>query len=75
MVDLLVEYGNMMLSPFAYAAYGLFSAGVILEIDAGISIWSTVALSLLNCLDAKPIQARSLFPVSDQIQRLNGEHT
>ncbi|BAZ27915.1 multi-sensor signal transduction multi-kinase [Cylindrospermum sp. NIES-4074] len=66
MVDLLVEYGNMMLAPFAYAAYGIILCGVIFEIDAGYQ-FGQLALSLLERLDAKPIQARTLFPVSDQI--------
>ncbi|MGF1933647.1 MAG: protein kinase domain-containing protein [Nostoc sp. ChiQUE02] len=66
MVDLLVEYGNMMLAPFAYAAYGIILCGVVFEIDAGYE-FGQLALSLLERLDAKPIQARTLFPVSDQI--------
>ncbi|AFZ26731.1 putative ATPase [Cylindrospermum stagnale PCC 7417] len=66
MVDLLVEYGNMMLAPFAYAAYGIILCGVVFEIDAGYQ-FGQLALSLLERLDAKPIQARTLFPVSDQI--------
>ncbi|MEH1968183.1 AAA family ATPase [Nostoc sp.] len=66
MVDLLVEYGNMMLAPFAYAAYGIILCGVVFEIDAGYE-FGQLALSLLERLDAKPIQARTLFPVSNQI--------
>ncbi|MBD2387807.1 AAA family ATPase [Cylindrospermum sp. FACHB-282] len=66
MVDLLVEYGNMMLAPFAYAAYGIILCGVVFEIDAGYQ-FGQLALVLLERLDAKPIQARTLFPVSDQI--------
>ncbi|MBD2695143.1 AAA family ATPase [Anabaena catenula] len=66
MVDLLVEYGNMMLAPFAYAAYGIILCGVVFEIDAGYQ-FGQLAISLLERLDAKPIQARTLFPISDQI--------
>ncbi|MBG1267061.1 AAA family ATPase [Nostoc sp. WHI] len=66
MVDLLVEYGNMMLAPFAYAAYGIILCGVVFEIEAGYQ-FGQLALSLLDRLDAKPIEARTLFPISDQI--------
>ncbi|MEJ6480830.1 AAA family ATPase [Nostoc punctiforme UO1] len=66
MVDLLIEYGNMMLAPFAYAAYGIILCGVVLDIEAGYK-FGQLALSLLDRLDAKPIQARSLFAVSNQI--------
>ncbi|AFZ60621.1 AAA family ATPase [Anabaena cylindrica FACHB-243] len=66
MVDLLVEYGNMMLAPFAYAAYGIILCGVVFEIEAGYQ-FGQLALSLLHHLDAKPIQARTLFAVSNQI--------
>ncbi len=66
MVDLLVEYGNMMLAPFAYAAYGIILCGVVFEIEAGYQ-FGQLALNLLDCLNAKPIQARTLFAVSNQI--------
>ncbi|MDZ7963605.1 MAG: AAA family ATPase [Nostoc sp. DedSLP03] len=66
MVDLLVEYGNMMLAPFAYAAYGIILCGVVFEIEAGYQ-FGQLALRLLDQLDAKPIQARTLFAVSNQI--------
>ncbi|MFN6464579.1 MAG: AAA family ATPase [Nostoc sp. DedVER02] len=66
MVDLLVEYGNMMLAPFAYAAYGIILCGVVFDIEAGYQ-FGQLALSLLDRLDAKPIQARTLFAVSNQI--------
>ncbi|MBD2515982.1 AAA family ATPase [Nostoc sp. FACHB-973] len=66
MVDLLVEYGNMMLAPFAYAAYGIILCGVVFEIEAGYK-FGQLALILLDRLNAKPIQARTLFAVSNQI--------
>ncbi len=46
MVDLLIEYGNMMLAPFAYAAYGIILCGVVLDIEAGYQ-FGQLALSLL----------------------------
>ncbi|WP_414569890.1 AAA family ATPase [Nostoc sp. CCY 9925] len=66
MVDLLVEYGNMMLAPFAYAAYGIILCGVVFEIEAGYE-FGQLALSLLDGPDTKPIQARTLFAVTNQI--------
>ncbi len=66
MVDLLVEYGNMMLAPFAYAAYGIILCGVVFEIEAGYQ-FGQLALSLLDRLNAKSIQARTLFAVSNQL--------
>ncbi|MBW4674475.1 MAG: AAA family ATPase [Desmonostoc geniculatum HA4340-LM1] len=66
MVDLLVEYGNMMLAPFAYAAYGIILCGVVFEMEAGYK-FGQLALILLDRLNAKPIQARTLFAVSNQI--------
>ncbi|MDZ8109190.1 MAG: AAA family ATPase [Nostoc sp. DedQUE12a] len=65
MVDLLVEYGNMPLAPFAYAAYGIILCGVVLDIEAGYQ-FGQLALSLLGP-DTKPIQARTLFAVTNQI--------
>jgi predicted ATPase/two-component sensor histidine kinase/tRNA A-37 threonylcarbamoyl transferase component Bud32 len=66
MVELLIDHGNMMLAPFAYAAYGLILCGVVFEIEAGYQ-FGLLALKLLDQLEAKSIQARTLFPVSDQI--------
>jgi len=63
MVGLLMERGNMMLAPFAYAAYGILLCGVELEIETGYQ-FGQLALNLLHRLDAKPIQARTLFLVS-----------
>ncbi|WP_445632683.1 histidine kinase [Nostoc sp. DSM 114161] len=65
MVDLLVEYGNMTLAPFAYAAYGIILCGVVLDIEAGYQ-FGQLALSLLGP-DTKSIQARTLFAVTNQI--------
>jgi len=65
MVDLLIEYGNMTLASFAYAAYGIILCGVVLDIEAGYK-FGQLALSLLGP-DTKAIQARTLFAVSNQI--------
>ncbi|MDZ8184058.1 MAG: AAA family ATPase [Nostoc sp. ChiSLP02] len=70
MVDLLVEYGNMTLAPFAYAAYGIILCGVVFDIEAGYQ-FGQLALILLDRPDAKPIQARTLFAVSNQINVWN----
>lgn len=66
MVDLLVEHGTMRLAPFAYGAYGLILCGIVLDIEAGYQ-FGQLALLLLDRLDAKAIQARTLFPVHNQI--------
>jgi predicted ATPase/signal transduction histidine kinase/tRNA A-37 threonylcarbamoyl transferase component Bud32 len=66
MVELLVDYGNMMLSPFAYAAYGLILSGVVVEIESGYQ-FGQLALKLLTRLEARSIEARTLFPVNNQI--------
>ncbi len=66
MVELLVDYGNMTLAPFAYAAYGLILCGVTFEIETGYQ-FGQLALKLLDRLDSRAIEARTLFPVSNQI--------
>lgn len=66
MVDLSVVYGNTLLTPFAYGAYGLILCGVVFDLETGYD-FGQLALQLVERLHAKPIEARTRFPVYDQI--------
>ena len=61
-VSLQIQYGNAAQSPFAYAMYGTILCGVIFDIDSGYQ-FGQLALNLLEKLNAKQIQAKTLLVV------------
>ncbi|MCW6035101.1 AAA family ATPase [Spirulina subsalsa FACHB-351] len=67
MVDLSLQYGNSMISPFAYAAYGLILCGILGDIDAGYEL-ADVALDLAHKIKADSVLARTMFAVNNEIK-------
>jgi predicted ATPase/signal transduction histidine kinase len=61
-VSLQIKQGNAAQSPFAYAMYGTIVCGVILDIDSGYQ-FGNLALNLLERLNAKQIQSKTLLVV------------
>ncbi|PSB09853.1 hypothetical protein C7B76_24775 [filamentous cyanobacterium CCP2] len=62
-----VTDGNALSSPFAYAMYGLILCGVVLDIETGYS-FGTLALQLLDQLNAKSLQAKTFVVVYTNVQ-------
>jgi PAS domain S-box-containing protein len=62
-VNLAIEYGNAAQSPFAYAMYGSILCGVILDLESGYQC-GKLALNLLERLNAKQIQSKTLLVVN-----------
>ncbi|BAT55612.1 serine/threonine kinase with two-component sensor domain protein [Nostoc sp. NIES-3756] len=56
-VNLSLQYGNAVLSAFAYVAYGLMLAGILGDINSGYQ-FGKLAENLLSTLPAKQIKAR-----------------
>jgi PAS domain S-box-containing protein len=61
-VSLQIQYGNAAQSPFAYAMYGTILCGVIFDIESGYQ-FGQLALNLLDKLNAKQIEAKTLLVV------------
>ncbi len=66
-VALSVKYGNTALSPVVYAGYGIILCGVLGDIKSGYQ-FGQLALDLLTKLDAREVQAKTLFLVNDLIK-------
>lgn len=62
-VDLSVQYGNALVSPMAYANYGLLLCGVVGDIDSGYQ-FGQLALSLLSTLNAQEIITKTTVIVN-----------
>ncbi|MEG4988740.1 AAA family ATPase [Microcoleus sp. BR0-C5] len=62
-IDLSVQYGNALVSPFAYANYGLLLCGIVGDIDSGYQ-FGQLALSLLSKLNAQEIKAKTVMIVN-----------
>ncbi|MEG4076383.1 AAA family ATPase, partial [Microcoleus sp. Pol14C2] len=66
-VNLSIQYGNTALSAPSYGYFGLILCGVMVDIETGYQ-FGQLALSLLNKLNAKDIQARTIFVVNANIR-------
>ncbi|MEG4010125.1 AAA family ATPase [Microcoleus sp. Pol11C1] len=66
-VNLSIQYGNTGLSAPSYGYFGLILCGVMVDIETGYQ-FGQLALSLLNKLNAKDIQARTIFVVNANIR-------
>ncbi len=62
-VELSAKYGNAAESAFAYATYGLILCGVVGDLKGGYE-FGELSLTLLEKLNAKTLQARTLFVVN-----------
>ncbi len=65
-VNLSIQYGNMFVSPFAYANFGLSLCGMVGNIEAGHE-FGQLALRLLPHLKIHSLKARTLFIVTNFI--------
>ncbi|MEH2221625.1 AAA family ATPase [Nostoc sp.] len=65
-VNLSIQYGNMFVSPFAYANFGLSLCGMVGNIEAGYE-FGQLALRLLPHLKIHSLKARTLFMVTNFI--------
>ncbi|MDF5728958.1 MAG: AAA family ATPase [Rhizonema sp. PD38] len=61
-VNLAIESGNSAQSPFAYTSYGMILCGIS-ELEAGYQ-YGQLALNLLERLDARQVQAKTIFMVN-----------
>ncbi len=66
-VDLSITYGNMDVSPSAYANYGLILCGIANDINAGY-LFGNLALNLLNKNDSKEFYAKTIEIVGLAVQ-------
>ncbi|MDB9515331.1 AAA family ATPase [Kamptonema animale CS-326] len=66
-VNLSIQYGNTALSAPSYGYFGLILCGVLGDIEIGYQ-FGQLALSLLDKLNAKDIQARTIFVVNANIR-------
>ena len=62
-VSLSVQYGNYFLSPAIYAPYGIILCGILENIELGYR-YGNLALSLLERLNARNIEARTVMMVN-----------
>jgi len=62
-VKLSAKYGNAIVSPFAYAAYGSILCGIIGDIDTGYRL-GKIALQLLDKTNAKSVRSKTIFVVN-----------
>ena len=62
-VNLSIKYGNTVASAYAYAAYGMILSGAIGDIETGYQ-FGNLALMLLEKLNAKEFQSRTIYVVS-----------
>ena len=65
-VNLSIQYGNAVVSPFAYAFYGLILCGTSRNIENGYE-FGQLALNLLIHLNAHSLRARTLLIVNNFI--------
>lgn len=65
-VNLSIQYGNMFVSPFAYANFGISLCGIGENIEAGYE-FGQLALRLLPHLKIHSLKARTLFMVTNFI--------
>jgi predicted ATPase/GAF domain-containing protein/tRNA A-37 threonylcarbamoyl transferase component Bud32 len=65
-VNLSIQYGNAVVSPFSYANFGLILCGMVGNIDAGYE-FGQLALRMLTALQSHSLQARTLFMVTNFI--------
>jgi PAS domain S-box-containing protein len=65
-VNLLIQYGNAFVSPFAYATYGFILCGMVGNIDAGYE-FGQLALRLLSQPNTYSLRVRTLYSVNTYI--------
>ncbi|MEG4626899.1 AAA family ATPase [Microcoleus sp. w1-18aA5] len=65
-VNLSVEYGNSILSAFAYATYGVVLCGIVVDIELGYH-FSQLALKLVERFNAQEVKAKVLDAVAHHI--------
>jgi PAS domain S-box-containing protein len=65
-VNLSIQYGNAVVSPFAYAFYGLVLCGTSENIEMGYE-FGQLALNLLSHLNVHSLRARTLLIVNNFI--------
>ncbi|MGQ4646226.1 AAA family ATPase [Lyngbya aestuarii] len=70
-VNLSIEYGNTLVSPFAYANFGLILCGMVRNIEVGYE-FGQLALRLLPHLGIHSFKARTLFMVTNFITHWKG---
>src|SRR5579883_3398682 len=63
--NLSIQYGNMFVSPFAYANFGLILCGIVGNIETGYE-FGHLALRLLPHLNIYSLKARTLFMVTNR---------
>ncbi|MBW4617354.1 MAG: AAA family ATPase [Desmonostoc vinosum HA7617-LM4] len=66
-VSLSMQYGNTALSAPSYGYFGVILCGVVEDIETGYQ-FGQLALSLLDRVDAKHIQARTIFIVNASVR-------
>ncbi|NHC37347.1 PAS domain S-box protein [Scytonema millei] len=65
-VNLSIQYGNALVSPFAYALHGLILCGIVGNIESGYQ-FGQLALKLLSQSNLHSLRARTLFVVNISI--------
>ncbi|MEG4801456.1 AAA family ATPase [Microcoleus sp. ARI1-B5] len=65
-VNLSIEYGNSILSAFAYATYGVVLCGIVLDIELGYQ-FSQLALKLVERFNAREVKAKVLDAIAHHI--------
>ncbi|MBW4442006.1 MAG: AAA family ATPase [Plectolyngbya sp. WJT66-NPBG17] len=65
-VNLSIQHGHTLVSPFAYASFGLILCGVVGDIETGYQ-FGQLALRLLSQSDSHPLKARTLNIVNNFI--------
>ena len=65
-VELLIRYGNLSLSAFVYAWYGMFLCGRLIQIDLGYK-FGKLALKMLRNKEDANIQPKTIFIVNCMI--------
>ena len=73
MVSLSAQYGNTPLSAQAYATYGIILCGAVGDIDTGYQ-FGTLALNLVERLDARELRASVTYMVQDLHPALEGAY-
>ncbi|MCA1992140.1 MAG: AAA family ATPase, partial [Coleofasciculus sp. S288] len=61
-VNLSIKYGNVPLSAFAYATYGMILCGVVLDIESGYQ-FGELALSVLSRFHSQELKAKTFLVV------------
>ncbi|HEY9296123.1 MAG TPA: serine/threonine protein kinase, partial [Phormidium sp.] len=72
-VNLSIQYGNALASPFAYANFGLILCGIVGDIESGYQ-FGQLALEILSQSNSHPLKARALNIVNNFIIHRK-EHT